>query len=111
MPDRDQNYHSFMLRLWRAGNDDPVGWRISLEAPGSGEKWFFSRQSQALPELAVGRDLGLVGVTKLQVVDASRSRLQQLSGSRQHGRRPPILASLEHLAASQVDPQWLIGHF
>lgn len=35
-------YFSFLLRLWRAGNDRKPVWRASLESPHSGERLGFA---------------------------------------------------------------------
>ncbi len=37
-----KHYVSFMLRLWRAGNDGKPVWRASLEDPHTGERLGFA---------------------------------------------------------------------
>lgn len=37
------NYHSYLLRLWRAETDEGGNWRASLETVGSGEKRGFAQ--------------------------------------------------------------------
>ena len=42
MPKGRKHYLSFMLRLWRAGNDGEPVWRASLENPHTGEHLGFA---------------------------------------------------------------------
>ena len=41
MDDR-QHYHSYLLRLWLAGDSHPPHWRASLEDPFTGERKGFA---------------------------------------------------------------------
>jgi hypothetical protein len=42
MTQENEHYHSFLLRLWRAGNDGEPVWRASLESPLTGERVGFA---------------------------------------------------------------------
>ncbi len=40
-------YLAYMLRLWQAGSDDdPDGWRVSLESPHTAERQGFTNLAQ-----------------------------------------------------------------
>ena len=42
MTQEQEHYHSFLLRLWRAGDDGKPVWRASLESPHTGESLGFA---------------------------------------------------------------------
>ena len=42
MTQEQEHYHSFLLRLWRAGNGGEPVWRASLESPHTGEHLGFA---------------------------------------------------------------------
>ncbi len=42
MTQEQEHYYSFLLRLWRAGNDGEPVWRASLESPHTGEHLGFA---------------------------------------------------------------------
>ncbi len=42
---KQPDYHSYLIRLWRAGGEgevDPSPWRASLEDPHTGERFGFA---------------------------------------------------------------------
>jgi len=39
---KDQDYYSYLLRLWRASSAGETAWRASLENPHTGERTGFS---------------------------------------------------------------------
>lgn len=41
-PTSDQDYQSYLLRLWRATCDGETVWRASLESPQTGERAGFA---------------------------------------------------------------------
>jgi hypothetical protein len=42
MTEEREYFYSFLLRLWRAGNDRESVWRASLESPHTGERLGFA---------------------------------------------------------------------
>ncbi len=42
MTQEQKHYHSFLLCLWRAGDDGEPVWRASLESPLTGERMGFA---------------------------------------------------------------------
>jgi hypothetical protein len=53
MTQEQKYYHSFLLRLWRAGNDGEPVWRASLEIPLSGERLGFANLGEMFAYLEV----------------------------------------------------------
>lgn len=43
----EQNYRSYMLRMWRVEQIDQPGWRVLLERVGSGEQRSFASLEEA----------------------------------------------------------------
>ncbi len=46
MPEKESNYMSFLLRLWRADREGGFQWRASLECVQDGERLNFAHLAQ-----------------------------------------------------------------
>ena len=44
----NSKYHSFLVRLWEAENNDESTWYISLESSEGGEKQYFTNLNELL---------------------------------------------------------------
>ena len=51
MAGQEQSYHSYLLRLWRDGADEP--WRASLEDTRTGERTCFATVEQLMNTLSI----------------------------------------------------------
>ena len=52
----------FILRVWRDGDSDPHGWRVTVEDTATGQRWGFGELKQAVhfieSEMAVSGPTG-----------------------------------------------------
>lgn len=42
MNEAQQNYHSFLLRVWQVQENEHAVWRLSLESSHTGKRWGFA---------------------------------------------------------------------